>query len=711
METVQRMRGSTSSTSNHKRRGSRRSTDGMETTLRAINLSANVPAQSLPLIMNTTYHKSNKLILPRKTQSAKSKSQKLWFESPRLELEDDQVFPESGNVFSDPQERWNAVKEQAGKHQQDGSVLILRPHIHSPQVLKSGMPPQAASRVKELHVQVTSETMPAWMDAIVNTFFNLQHLHITQVKPENRENEVRQSVRKTRVGKATSNITSSSSNTSEEDEEEARLAAEHSDKLKRLYILYRLPDLISIDGMRVTSAERSLANPDDPNGQRVDKKEWVHNHERRADLRISLPEGEESVEVDVLIGTPCARPSSLIAPSGSGESGKPNSFSSISAEDSRVGSTNRSTATYEEEEKKEELSCHDEPTSDNTSIVTTDYCQWSATCGTLALWSTPPEKKTGGENRVIRKSNTWKECRKLVSVMTSDSRTKIRGAERSMRLIPTLEPVSAKKMYRSSSRSSKTTSTMPGTAPAATSSRRHGSSPSDHKRRVSRVPTEAKSERKSKSSSSSLVTKSSVSEERNQPEPKKKSSIKSLLDGSDQTTLCDSTKTISAPFPRTKPASPTHSTSAEAGVAISSLEIRTSQEDEDFLIPPPPPSSSRAGALMETIDFRPSPTHSANCTKPKVTATANELPPPCPGAPTSAAKTKVTTPRQRRRKKRQDRLSKWRVQQTARRTSIIDDDDEEEESGDESSYSESDDEDDDGPTRQEVVEIEAISSE
>eukprot|EP00548_Thalassiothrix_antarctica_P000494 CAMPEP_0194132932 /NCGR_PEP_ID=MMETSP0152-20130528/3277_1 /TAXON_ID=1049557 /ORGANISM="Thalassiothrix antarctica, Strain L6-D1" /LENGTH=297 /DNA_ID=CAMNT_0038828133 /DNA_START=250 /DNA_END=1140 /DNA_ORIENTATION=- len=110
----------------------------------------------------------------------------------------------------------------------------------SPQVFKDGVPPQVASRIETLHLTLNEEddNLPEWLDVLSTSCFELQHLQFLN------------------------NMTN---------KEECPRAV----RMRRLYILYRLPNLISIDGEQVASFERQLARPNTPNGHRVDRKEWM----------------------------------------------------------------------------------------------------------------------------------------------------------------------------------------------------------------------------------------------------------------------------------------------------------------------------------------------------------------------------------------------------------------------------------------------------
>jgi hypothetical protein len=161
----------------------------------------------------------------------------LKYTSPRCQqLDDDEFLPSVS--LQEHDERWKHMSLQAGPHQQDGSVLDLTSRRTSPQTLKVGVPSQVASRVRELHLHM-EDSLPEWLDVVSSLFFNLQHLYtfISGAEEENNNTE--------------------------------------SARMRRLYILYRFPDLISIDGKPVTKVERQLARPSSPNGYKVKREDWV----------------------------------------------------------------------------------------------------------------------------------------------------------------------------------------------------------------------------------------------------------------------------------------------------------------------------------------------------------------------------------------------------------------------------------------------------
>jgi hypothetical protein len=96
------------------------------------------------------------------------------------------------------------------------------------------------------------------MDAVQKTFRRLQHLYMSPVADE----------------------------------------TEYSQRLRRLYVLYRLPGLQSIDGVDVTDTERRLARPLTPNGQKVSRSDWMEQRlaeeDRQQALRLASQQQENS---------------------------------------------------------------------------------------------------------------------------------------------------------------------------------------------------------------------------------------------------------------------------------------------------------------------------------------------------------------------------------------------------------------------------------
>ena len=208
---------------------------------------------------------------------SKNSRKRLIFQSPRCDLPDQAVFPVPASTWKEHEVRWKSLSEQAGNHKQDGSVLTLQPHM-TPQALKLGFPSQAAARVKVLKLPDSGEELPEWLDIVASTFVNLEHLYLSNDHGESEKQEQA--------------VDPQSPSTSL--------------RLRRLYILYRLPRLASIDGKPVSRDERQFARPDDPNGQRVKRGDWVEDP-TALEITLSqafpcdypLPSPRHAVEVDL----------------------------------------------------------------------------------------------------------------------------------------------------------------------------------------------------------------------------------------------------------------------------------------------------------------------------------------------------------------------------------------------------------------------------
>lgn len=190
------------------------------------------------------------------------------YDSPRLFTEDYDIFPSDyvRSLFckSDKQ-RWEQISAQAGPHRQDGSSLTIR-RTMTPLAIKFGIVPRyAASRVRTIFLWLDhkEDILPQWLDVIATLFTNLEHLSIHQDVFEG--------------------------------EEEIEVSA----RMRRLYVLYRLPDLKSIDGIPVTRAERALARPASPNGERVQRLGWANKKSKSSLLDDDEDEDDDDEPSDM----------------------------------------------------------------------------------------------------------------------------------------------------------------------------------------------------------------------------------------------------------------------------------------------------------------------------------------------------------------------------------------------------------------------------
>ena len=170
------------------------------------------------------------VVPPKPLSSRPRNTVKVVYTSPRITEEDDKLFPTDHSRYR-KEKRWESISEQAGPHRQDWTVLTINRKL-TPQALKNGMTKQVASRVRSLNLWLdhNEDILPQWLDVLATLFPYLEHLTLSEdIFPG---------------------------------EDELAVSA----RMRRLYVLSRLPYLKSIDEMPVTRAERKLARPNDPDG-------------------------------------------------------------------------------------------------------------------------------------------------------------------------------------------------------------------------------------------------------------------------------------------------------------------------------------------------------------------------------------------------------------------------------------------------------------
>lgn len=321
---------------------------------------------------------------------ARSKSHsKLIFESPRLEYDDHHLFPGVGMNLQTHDTRWKYLQRVAGQHKQDATCLNLtRNSSLTPLALRMGTPTATAQRVTELYLNVLNAgdedsvaELPYWLDAIADTFPALRHLTLQQ-EEENQLDHITEG----RRGRSTRNqcvhadkyateLDDASSSTNEQDLSDAAM-------VRRLYVLYRLPQLESLDGIPVHATERRLAYPRDRREERKqpamtsclldvleDEENMIRSSLQSPNPRRSRSAlAETAVEVDV---------------NGRPLTGSPGNKLVRSPPKRRLPALN-ATGTP----KDTVLQCpalYDLDRIEYESVESTQVCEWSAACGTLSL--------------------------------------------------------------------------------------------------------------------------------------------------------------------------------------------------------------------------------------------------------------------------------------------------------------------------------------
>lgn len=174
--------------------------------------------------------------------------------SPRILMSDRDLFPKLH--LEQYEIRHQYLSELAGPHKQPLHTKVIdTKYIHSPEILMNGMPKRAARLVKTLFLPIVgSPDFPLWLDVILKLFPNLQHLHISDPSSAVASAADGNSFSK----QAATPLSSNAGNSSDQPQQDPP-----SDEVsvRRLYVLYRMPKLSSLDSVEFTPAERALARP------------------------------------------------------------------------------------------------------------------------------------------------------------------------------------------------------------------------------------------------------------------------------------------------------------------------------------------------------------------------------------------------------------------------------------------------------------------
>ena len=177
-----------------------------------------------------------------------------------------------------PKDRWKAMSELAGSHKQSLEVLDLSNRSLPAQALKYGVPRKTAESVTVLRYDGNlvgegddgTNDLPAFLDIVVQLFPRLQHLSL-QNNPCSPGNSMG-GASPLREAKLPANV-----DPKLKSKLDAAIDAANREqrRIQRLYIIYRLPDLLRIDEEPVSDEERHLARPQRPAGTPVKKDQWL----------------------------------------------------------------------------------------------------------------------------------------------------------------------------------------------------------------------------------------------------------------------------------------------------------------------------------------------------------------------------------------------------------------------------------------------------
>ena len=184
--------------------------------------------------------------------------------------------------------RWDYQSSLAGCHQQSLYVLDLSHRPLHPATLKFGVTPEMAQKITDFRFDKDSvgrHDLPSLLDVIINLFPQLKHLTLKcqskcQIANGNADKTFDLKVDEGRVFSADGSEDERSLGDAKllaKFDANIAMAQRENERIERLYLLYRMPSLSSINGLLVTEEERKVARPDTPLGHKVKNYEWV-NH-------------------------------------------------------------------------------------------------------------------------------------------------------------------------------------------------------------------------------------------------------------------------------------------------------------------------------------------------------------------------------------------------------------------------------------------------
>jgi len=193
------------------------------------------------------------------------------------------------------EERWDFQSSLAGKHQQGRNSLDVSCRFFTPDSLRFGVPPKTASILTDFSFNgdfLGKHELPSFLDMFGKLFPNLKHLTLKKrhdcteksagsfYPKDNYEGLYFAIDEKMEVfnetweeGKDTKATVDKA--LLEKVDGYLRRAQEEASRMQRLYVLYRLPGLITINGVEVTDQERKLASPSTPTGCKVNREDWL----------------------------------------------------------------------------------------------------------------------------------------------------------------------------------------------------------------------------------------------------------------------------------------------------------------------------------------------------------------------------------------------------------------------------------------------------
>jgi hypothetical protein len=585
--------------------------------------------------------------------------------------------------------RWKYMSTLAGKHKQDAGTLFINPlRVSTPSALQAGMMKQAALRVTTLHLPILSSDqledddsitkLPAWLDAVVATFPNLRHLHLQQTRPSELDSSKDGPADDDRKDPS-NKYSAMASSLRPEKEGSPFLSSDKgkADEIKavhRLYVLYRIVGLETLDDQPFSEQEREFASfrnrqqrssntsssdVDKDWAEQADAKMTANSVSKAAETLCLMDNGDDDNDDEENEDPRHCSPLPLPKRLGSDLEVEVDVFGRPQCTPGRIVS-NRRSSSGEDHVIRSPPRLTDEDRWEYESVESSAACEWTAACGAISL-------------PYFRKLPTVSNRERAKSKFQLKLKRRSHSAEASTRLSQyTYDafPEEVSESVEASPRLGHHHDSQGGSAPCIVML----SSQYMHARdsATQRQPSQSSSPRSTSSQGSSCAfnQRLSASQSLSSPFPLQFRSRASTTVGEDDSRLAQDVASTEA--------------KQELKILTEFAEI---SDHASCRVPPPPRDTA-----METIEvpIALTRTQSSPSKLPSIRSrltpshllAKSKLPPPCPGPrrtiqnSTSMATPRISSAFNDSSRKERKRGKNWREKMSARSTSIMDDDDE-----------------------------------
>lgn len=195
------------------------------------------------------------------------------------------TFAETIPNPTDFNSRWEYMSTLAGDHRQSPHILNVSRRRIDPSLLKFGITPLLAQNIFDFTFNrdfFGKHELPSFLDLVEELFPNLKRLslqseHTIQAqfikKPLKEQSD--EGIGFSADGDDEIPTNENNSELFAKFDSSIAMAERESERMERLYILYRLPSLTHINQVQVTEQERKLSRPDQLSGYKMENYEWV----------------------------------------------------------------------------------------------------------------------------------------------------------------------------------------------------------------------------------------------------------------------------------------------------------------------------------------------------------------------------------------------------------------------------------------------------